>query len=67
MELTVFNERDNSTRKVKFSGQTVGELLEQLKINPEVVIVVRNDEVITESERLSNKNCLELLSIVSGG
>lgn len=67
MELTVFNERDNSTQKVNFSGRTVGELLKQLKINPEVVIVTRNDEVITESEKLSDKDRLELLSVVSGG
>ena len=50
MELTVFKERDNCTEKISFAGKTVADLLKFLCINPETVIVVRKDEVVTEDE-----------------
>lgn len=67
MNITVFKERDNRTETVAFSGKTVQELLQQIKINPETVIVVRNSEVITEQETLHDNDKLELLSVISGG
>ena len=67
MEITVKNERDQSLKTVKFSGKTVQELLNVLHISPETVIVVRNDEVIIESESLNDKDHLDLLSVISGG
>ncbi len=67
MELTLFIERENCRKKIKFSGKNVNELLHQLKINPEVVIVTRNNQVLTEEEILSPKDKLEILSVVSGG
>ncbi|MBI2666180.1 sulfur carrier protein ThiS [Candidatus Woesearchaeota archaeon] len=67
MKLQVKNERENSLKKIVFAGTTVQELLKQLKINPETVIVVRNNEVITEDEELKDKEQIELLSVISGG
>ncbi len=67
MELTVFIERENCRKKVKFSGTSVNELLRHLKLNPEVVIVTRKGEVLTEEEILKTKDKIEILSVVSGG
>ena len=67
MELSVWIERENNRLQLDFSGTTVRELLEQLKINPETVLVVRENQVITESEILQHKNHLEILSVISGG
>ncbi len=67
MNITVLNEREHTTRNITFSGKTVFDLLKQLKINPEVVIVVRSNEVITEDEILHDQDTIELLSVVSGG
>lgn len=67
MELTIFNELRQSKEKISFSGNNVKELLQQLKINPEIVLVVRNNEVLTEDETINDKDKLELLSVVSGG
>ncbi len=67
MEIDLFIERDNSTKNILFSESTVLELLRHLKINPETVIVVRNNEVITEKELLCDKDKIELLSVISGG
>lgn len=67
MDITIFNEKEQTAEKISFSGQTVKELLSHLEINPETVLVVKNSEVITEKEILSDQDKLELLSVVSGG
>lgn len=67
MELTVWNERERTTLNLNFTGNTVQELLQHLKVNPETILVVRNQEVITEKEILREKDALKLLSVISGG
>ena len=67
MNITVFQERENTIKKVLLKGHTVKDLLGQLKINTEAVIVVKNNQVITEDEILKDKDKLELLSVISGG
>lgn len=67
MEVTIFKERDNSKNNVKFTGKTVLDLLKHLHINAETVLVVRNNEVLTEEEMLQEKDRVDILSVVSGG
>jgi len=67
MELTVYFEKEQSTKKIKFSGQTVEQLLHFLKINSEIILVTRKNEILTLDEKLKHKDKLEILSVVSGG
>ena len=67
MELTIFNEKENTTENISFNGNTVQELLKELKINSETVLVVRNEEVLTEEESLKENEKIDLLSVISGG
>lgn len=67
MELTIVQERNSTTEKINFSGKTVKELLNQLKINPEIVILTRKNQVLTEEDSLKNKDKIEILSVISGG
>ena len=67
MKLQIFNEREQTTEEISFSGKNVKELLQFLKVNPETVLVVRNKEVLLEDEPLNNQDSIELLSVVSGG
>ena len=67
MELTIWYEREQKQETILFSGKTIAELLFFLKINPEIVLVVRNNEVLTPDEKVQSKDRLELLSVVSGG
>ncbi len=67
MQISVNNERTNEKYQVEFQKSTVKELLIQININPETVLVVRNDEVITENMPLFDKDNLDLLSVISGG
>ena len=64
--MQVYIEKENRAQELKFSG-TVKELVKKLKINPETVIVTRNEELITEDTKLSNTDKVKILSIISGG
>ncbi|MBI2102844.1 MoaD/ThiS family protein [Candidatus Woesearchaeota archaeon] len=67
MNITVYNEREKTTLQIEFNGKTVTDLLKELKINPEVFLVVRNNEVIIGDETVHDNDVFELLSVVSGG
>lgn len=67
MNITVHFEKEQTTKDILLTGTSVNDLLEQLKINPETVLVVRNKEVITEDEILSENDNLQILSVISGG
>lgn len=67
MELTVFNEKEQTTQQIDFTGNSVKDLLKYLNVNPETVLVVREGEVMTEEEILNENDFLELLSVISGG
>lgn len=61
----VFIERENRKEEVKVD--TARALLNKLKINPETVLVVKDDKLITEDTRLNSKDKVKLLSVISGG
>lgn len=68
MKIIVLIEKDNnSTKNINFTGSSVHDLLRQLEINPETVLVTRNDEVITEDVSLKDNDKVEILSVISGG
>lgn len=67
MKLTIFSEREQIVRKVNFSGKTVNGLLQYLRINPETVLVVRKNKVLTGKEMVKDGDQIELLSVISGG
>ncbi|HLD97675.1 MAG TPA: MoaD/ThiS family protein [Candidatus Nanoarchaeia archaeon] len=64
--MNIFIERENSARKLRFSG-TVLQLLQKLKLNPAAVLVVRNNELVAEDDGLSDKDDIKILSVISGG
>lgn len=67
MYIEIYNEREQTTEKINFTGTKVKDLLNQLKLNPESFLVVRNSEVITEEDVLQDQDKIELLSVISGG
>ena len=64
--MKLFIERSNQEKEIIFEG-TVGELLKHIKVNPETVLVSRNDELLTESDVVSPVDTVNILSVVSGG
>ena len=64
--MKIFIERSNQEKEIRFDG-TVGELLKHLNVNPETVLVSRNDELLTTADKVSPSDSIKLLSVVSGG
>ena len=64
--MKVYVQKTGKTYRMKFSG-TVLALLYKLKLNPETVIVTKNSALVTESEKLSDSDVIEVLQVVSGG
>lgn len=62
---TVFLERENKTVRVK--KIIVKEILKELKINPTTVIIIKNNELITEDAKLSEGDKIKILPVISGG
>ena len=61
----VFIEKTNQTKNVK--AQTIRELLQKLSINPEEVLTIKNNELVTLETKISEKDSIKLLSVISGG
>lgn len=64
--MKIFVEKQNKELEHKFSG-TAQELLTSLGINPEAVLVVKNNELVTLDETLSDSDRIKILSVISGG
>jgi sulfur carrier protein len=45
----------------------VSKLLETLGINPETVLVIRNDTLVVGDERLEEPDTIEIRPVISGG
>ena len=63
--MKVYIEKTDEYKEVEAS--TVKELLTLLKVNPTTIITVKNNELVTEDEKLTNKDEIKLLSVISGG
>jgi len=68
IKIKVFVDRENKNIEMEIGKNSiVKDLLDKLKINPVTVIVSRENELITEEERLKDKDKIRILSVISGG
>ena len=63
--MKIYIEKTNEYKELEAS--TVKEVLTKLKINSTTVIVTKNNELVTEDEKLNNKDEIKILSVISGG
>ena len=61
----VFIEKENKTKEA--NSLVVTEILKELNINPETVLIVKNNELLNLEDKLDKKDNIKLLSIISGG
>ena len=58
----------NPKREVEMPGPVrVSKLLEHFGINPETVLVIRNETLVTHDERLEEPDTVEIRPVISGG
>ncbi len=68
MKIKVSYDKENKEKTIELaSNPSVKELLAKIEINPETVIVSRNDSIITLDENLKDKDEIKLISVISGG
>ncbi len=65
MKIKVFIERENKNKVINVNE--INEIFTKLKINPNEVLIVKNNELITEDEELNENDYIKLLSVISGG
>ena len=61
----VFIERENIVKKM--NAENIEDMLRKLKINPEVVLIAKNNELVTRKAKLKEYDEIKLLSVISGG
>ena len=68
MQVSVFYDRENKEKAIEIGeNSSVKDLLANMKINPVTVIVSRDNNIITEDEKVNDKDKIRLFSVISGG
>ena len=68
MKISVFHDREKKEKTIEIDENTsVKELLTKMNINPVTVIVSKDNNIITEDEKLNDKDKISLISVISGG
>ena len=66
MKISVKHE--NKTENLELdSNATVQDIFKKLKLNTETYIAKRGADIIIEQEKLSDKDTVELIKVISGG
>ncbi len=64
--MKVYLETEKEEKNIPFQGKAQ-DLLKELDVNPEEVLVIKNEEIITLEETLEDGDEIKILSVVSGG
>jgi sulfur carrier protein len=68
MQIQVFIDRENKEKTVEVDeNSSVKDLLGKMKINPVIVIVSRDNNILTEDEKINDRDKIKLISVISGG
>ena len=68
IKINVFVDKENKNIEMEINkSAAVKDMLNRLKINPVTVLVSRGNELITEEEKLKDKDDIRILSVISGG
>jgi sulfur carrier protein ThiS len=68
MQINVFYDKENKEKIIELdTNSSVKDLLEKTNINPVTVIASRDDNILTEDQKLNDKDKIKLISVISGG
>ena len=58
---------EKQDKLLELEKKSVKELLDELQINSNTVIIVKNNEIVLEDEQLDDNDDIKILSVISGG
>lgn len=64
--MQVYIERSDENKQLTFTG-TAKQLCKELDVNPQTVLILQNEELVTEDEELADEDTIKLITVVSGG
>jgi len=64
--MIIYIQKERKSLQLDYSG-TAAALLAQLKVNPEVVLIVCDGKLVTPDDDISAAKKIDLLSVISGG
>lgn len=68
MKIKVSYDRTSEEKTIEIANNSsVKDLLAKMEINPVTVIVSRDNNILTEDEKLEDKDNIRLISVISGG
>jgi len=63
--VNVYIEKENKTVNIK--ARNAKEAIEILKLNPETILIVKNNELVMPEENINDDDEIKFLSVISGG
>ena len=66
IQVTIFDDKSIQDLEVS-ENATAYEVLKKLELQPDTLIVTRNDQPIPIDEELNNRDRLKLIRVISGG
>ena len=68
MQINVFYDREKEEKNIELDeDSSIKDLLAKMNINPVTVIVSKDNNIITEDEKVNDKDKIKLISVISGG
>ena len=68
MQINVFYDREKVEKNIELDeNSSIKDLLAKMNINPVTVIVSKDNNIITEDEKINDKDKIKLISVISGG
>ena len=58
---------EKENKKANVNARTAMEAMQKLSINPETVLIVKNNELVLAEESLNEGDEIKFLSVISGG
>jgi len=65
MKITVFLERTKETRQIEISSYE--DIFSKLNLNKEAMLLIRNNQLLTEKSEIKDKDKITILPVISGG
>ena len=65
MKITVYIERSKETREIDIKD--FNDIFTKLNINPEAMLVIKDNQLITEKTKLKNNDKIRIMPVISGG